>query len=1043
MKIKKVEIQAFRAYDEAKDCTFDFSTSDNKFADFVSIYAPNGFGKTSFYDAVEWGITNNIYRFVRHTVANRSYAQDEKHLKYEMDKGKSPQYILRHKHSPDNREAYVKLFLANPDREKHRPVPKAIRVDSSDYNFDEKNSENLYFRKVVLSQDSIDAFLKEDHPELRYQKFMDYFGDKEIDTCYFNILHLIKANDNKIATFDKQISKYKADIPLNTDKEVLYKVNNQINELINKGEFLNNIEPTFSEKDFLNFSNTIIDKKFIVINRINKNQEQLNFIKAKEAELDIYINSKKSINEHRDSFTRLTNIKSIYVTISEINNQINTKNRSIDEKVNELLAIEEILDILPAYIRIVRDINSRKKRFEDETINLNSKIAFSRVLKNSIEDLKLKNENSISALYDINNKISELSEIEEFLKDNQGEIEKVSEKIKINAQLVFNIDNQINDLSLKLRSVEFEVNQIRNNEFPNSVKTDKNYADVINLIENNFKQIQLLNSQISEINNKVSKYKILNDEISKLALLAINVVQKSQSPVCPTCGQVYDSYNELISKINNSSVLDEELKALSLSKINFEKEIAMYLDDNKSLAQKLLSSKTELFEKIKNELSQKQAQRLEEINVGNVDKQYLAYFENIKKEYFLNLDGLSVDQYKNKLNENLLKTQKDSSEFSIDLNLKSEADVHLSHEIDTLRKALAHLDSEIKSLEISKEYIKVSKFILRNNNLNITNVDVVSNLIVLKQKEIDEENIQVTLLRDNLEKSTSKVSKFNESMVDSELRLVGELISKLDLIISNYNRFIIDQFELDSIEFNQEKLSQEMQNVVNRFANAINNDNNILFDYQKIEEYKDNVIPFLKLRDIESAIDELNIRIEFQKNTVGKLLSMEKEKLSAFINTQIESFFYEDLINKLYQKIDPHPEYKKIVFKCDFSGDVPKLNVFVNGNDQEHLIPNLYFSTAQMNILSLSIFLAKAINAKDDDGNSIDCIFIDDPIQSMDSINILSTIDLMRSISFNLNKQIILSTHDEHFHNLLKTKMPPNTFNSKFIELETFGKVKS
>ena len=93
-------------------------------------------------------------------------------------------------------------------------------------------------------------------------------------------------------------------------------------------------------------------------------------------------------------------------------------------------------------------------------------------------------------------------------------------------------------------------------------------------------------------------------------------------------------------------------------------------------------------------------------------------------------------------------------------------------------------------------------------------------------------------------------------------------------------------------------------------------------------------------------------------------------------------------------------------------------------------------------VLSLCIFLAKALNAKDDDGNSIDCIFVDDPIQSMDSINILSTIDLLRSIVVNHEKQIILSTHDENFHNLLKNKILSVLFKSKFMELETFGKVK-
>ncbi|MEO7284435.1 AAA family ATPase [Gelidibacter sp.] len=116
--------------------------------------------------------------------------------------------------------------------------------------------------------------------------------------------------------------------------------------------------------------------------------------------------------------------------------------------------------------------------------------------------------------------------------------------------------------------------------------------------------------------------------------------------------------------------------------------------------------------------------------------------------------------------------------------------------------------------------------------------------------------------------------------------------------------------------------------------------------------------------------------------------------------------------------------------------------MYKENDDKNLIIPNLYFSQTQLNILSLCTFLAKALNAKDNIGNSIDCIFVDDPIQSMDSINILSTIGLLRSIVVNQQNQIILSTHDENFHNLLKKKIPSNLFKSKFMELETFGKVK-
>lgn len=84
--------------------------------------------------------------------------------------------------------------------------------------------------------------------------------------------------------------------------------------------------------------------------------------------------------------------------------------------------------------------------------------------------------------------------------------------------------------------------------------------------------------------------------------------------------------------------------------------------------------------------------------------------------------------------------------------------------------------------------------------------------------------------------------------------------------------------------------------------------------------------------------------------------------------------------------------------------------------------PTLSFSSAQINVLALSIFLARAINAKDDEGNDVDCILIDDPVQSIDAINTLGLIDTLRMISVKFNKQIILTTHDENFHELLKKK---------------------
>lgn len=56
MKIIKVEIQGFRGF--INNAIFEFNNSD-----IILIYGPNGHGKTSFFDAIEWGLTGKLHRY--------------------------------------------------------------------------------------------------------------------------------------------------------------------------------------------------------------------------------------------------------------------------------------------------------------------------------------------------------------------------------------------------------------------------------------------------------------------------------------------------------------------------------------------------------------------------------------------------------------------------------------------------------------------------------------------------------------------------------------------------------------------------------------------------------------------------------------------------------------------------------------------------------------------------------------------------------------------------------------------------------------------
>jgi DNA repair protein SbcC/Rad50 len=56
MKITSLTIQAFRGFNEKKEFCLES-------ADIIVLYGPNGHGKSSIYDAIEWVLTGGIHRF--------------------------------------------------------------------------------------------------------------------------------------------------------------------------------------------------------------------------------------------------------------------------------------------------------------------------------------------------------------------------------------------------------------------------------------------------------------------------------------------------------------------------------------------------------------------------------------------------------------------------------------------------------------------------------------------------------------------------------------------------------------------------------------------------------------------------------------------------------------------------------------------------------------------------------------------------------------------------------------------------------------------
>ncbi|MCT4646354.1 MAG: hypothetical protein N4A74_15305 [Carboxylicivirga sp.] len=1034
MKISKVELKAFRAYKELENGTFDFSEKDGTIADFVAIYAPNGFGKTSFFDGVEWCVTNNIYRFTRKHSDNVNLARaDQSILKHK-------QYIIRNKES-DNVDGFVRVSTSSDSF--IRKIPKIQRNGGRDFKFDESETlkHRIFFRDVLLAQDWIDAFLKEDKPEARYARFMSLFGDSELDEYYKNLNQLINQNDKEIKGLKKEISGIQKKLNLDLDASVLDNVNSIITNLKGEGEELSLIDMGYGQLQEIKLKNKISDRLIELDKDLLDVENAISELSEYEVKIDSYLSNEIKLRDVVESIKQYEKHQEVIRKKQGLLNS-NGKNKVRLLKVKRLKnEVESIKNHFEKYTSIVGELSKQlndKEAKEKKLLEVNKLLKESKLtLSDSLISIEAKYKER-NALEVKGNNVPELFEKLKLIKEEcdvlEGSRKGKQQKLKI--------------LLVENGTLESEGKRIckLEDDFSKRVFTEELYEGKLLSSLKKLKiayQTQIINDKkLQKVEEQLKLKREINSELKSFLTEGTRIIKETNSNSCPLCQTNFDSVEILLKKVTNNPAFD-------------------------ALEQILLDEKNEIFDVI-----QKNEHEIKDLNenVYSYIGEKKELNRKAKDHKLIEIKDLEmeIEEVEEKLKSNGNKRN------SILIETDNQSKEVLQ---DKLRSKISAINTALESLQIKKELVEKEekerleiiaqlkdniesiisyneKLIKDKDYLEIENYRVSKNLERLELSHLNEEIIFLNSESESIDR-TIKDEKCEIDLLDKELKDVDE--ENIESIITRYNneKFKYNQLILEFEKFLlRKKISKEKKDskYYKKEFNKLNNSyalrkrslKYVKLEYSKLEGSQGNIIPYLNQVELKSKAFALEKRYKFKKDVLSADLQGEKDNVSNHIHRQIEDFFHEELINQIYDKIDPHPDYKMIKFNCDFSGNSPKLNVHVSKKgDKVSSSPSLYFSTAQLNILSLSIFLAKALNAKDNDGNDVDCIFLDDPIQSMDSINILSTIDLLRSLSVNYNKQIILSTHEENFYKLLQKKIPSSIYNAKYIELETFGKVKA
>lgn len=1035
MKIKKVEIEAFRAYKSRSDGTFDFTNDGDVAANFVAIYAPNGFGKSSFYDAVEWAITNHMARLG----GEYNKANYENAAKITKDDNVG-QEILRNKYVDKNIRTKVVVSTTRP-LPFERKLPK-VRSNGRDLRFgDNSQRENDFFRQVILSQDEIDRFLREAKPQERYTKFMESFGgDIEIARKELSVL----INDNKIElnNLNKKRESILEQLKQPIDSSIFQKFNSIAVELNKLGENIQLPDESFSSQDEYALNVSLISRRHeLDSSRLTNNRtvEALEDRLLKISETELHVRSLAEQNLHLAKLVKGVADADRYQSLLD-----SYEKCAEDQKTTHMhmTRIIEVIDCIDDFLKIeshLLELSTSQKIISEERTKICAQLAgFETTINQLNKELKA-----------VDDRVAILRKTV----DNAGQ---VYLELANNRARVSNLTQQISKKEVSIKIDKSRLGEL-NRELTRLSELNINATSLSN---GNLGTLLLEPTKVEQLTRCYAEFDVIESQIQavhvtqkalseqmelheRLIAIGIDYLSVRPSSICPLCTAPHPSADGLLDKIKGRNLLSELSEENSKQLLFFstrQKEILQSIQD---ITQCAIDSKAQLIINLNKELSETDERlTLAGREIYSIEAE-LKTLEKRTTELENLVWALSHDELVSRI-------EKEIGELSIKSSKLLEGKALITPQVEMLNESLKEKDSaqqkiasELEGIFSGNIYITVYKYLNENaisssslkshtekRKLEIeaeiikckTTIEFLTEQCAVLQQKMLSDGMWVDFVQLKLQKESLEISVARSQSV---INTFYESLSNLIIIRPEY-----------SLEKVKELIAAKVQDCHLRTKEFDRLSNNINLLIELMSSFK----PYIKHTALQKDLMAEEMLIK-QRERVDTTLTAERDAIVDSLKLLINNFFYEDLINSIYKKIDPHPAFKKVEFKADFDSDKPGLNIVVSDEVGEQISPILYFSAAQTNILSLSVFLASALHAKDDEGNPINVVMIDDPIQSMDSINILSTIDLLRSICVQFDKQIIISTHDENFFALLQRKIPAQIFGSKFLQLEKFGVV--
>lgn len=1031
--IQKVIIQNFRSYKGEK--IFNFANGDN-LARLIVLFAPNGMGKTSFFDGIEWIFTASVDRFKK--IGNQNIDGT----------------ILKNTEAKAREKAFVTIFMENGEWVK-REVSSVNGRTKKDcgkgrISFSEENSlekvvgEERFWKNLMLQHHKIDGFIAAADPHELYKEWCGLWDPSGEERKRFEQSYtVLSQKKSELSSTAEEYEKIKAEYQrINQSRKFVGRFmenTKKFCELSEEGTFQIPDFTIMTAEEYIDWSNLVDQQTDLYRGKQEKNIQILNYIdeklgqdiedyntfichkKENDSELIVIEEKiiqclrKKELLEARDSLRqKKANNEKELDSFRLLYNQGETWYQNAAAYFEALLERENLKGVIDKKEERISLLEKKREKQKVDWVNHNI------VLDKQEDYIRLcKHLKEMEALE------KEKKQLEIELDETRAQISDMKEKLSGYIQK----QEQMQEKYLYSFEEVTEQYRIRNLQLE---EQDKELEEIRGILIERLQQYFVLEDKVRNTDQKIHEEENLEIRLKKILEGARNYIVEQQVTECPVCHASFENTSQLLQSTYRTN--SQKGKQLEKQRWELEQQQKNIRAKVEHCTERYNLRLTELIADFKDKAKKanKQQDRYknheEEIRLkirSNEETVIKIKNEDQERGIFAVYTREGIENW----HENWLGRQK--AEQSVLVNLIKETEEKIGQErklISVWNETLKRDEKRIQDIEVGDApgFNLIQK---EKGNILKYNFDEIQEIF---RKRMEEEK----RLSDEIAGCGSELEKYPD-LEDG----MGTLLEKRAIKQEENRRAwaeikpVVDRVQkvlalngademLNEWKYEAAKTKKQLQREREKNEKIIEILDEMKYD-REVENY------FLNWKILKQREEEKKIEIGERKR------AMEKAELSYQIaKNEMEhnlSKFFEDFqINDIYEKLEPHETLKTLISEFSFNNNgKPELVFKVVGNDDKKYSPEWYFSTAQLNVVAFSIFLGRALQTQE---APISSIFIDDPVGHFDEMNVVCFVDLLRNIIENSGRQLIISTHEERVFNLIRRKLPENEYPACYID---------